>query len=640
MLVIAGASLAALLLLVGLLLALRRQILHDGGLQDRLIEQTRTLDLQSGELEQKNERLEEQAAALAEQSSRLATRQSELAAANVELQRASTEAEAAHELLRLLIDSVESGMYGLDEDGRCTFMNPAGARILGYQADELIGERMHERVHHSRVDGTPHPYDECPIINAIRNGKPVRVDDEVYWRSDGSLIFVDYSAAPLIMHDHVRGAVVNFMDITERKREQEIREFAADATAALSSSLDYHKTLKTVAELAVPRLGDWCAVDMLEDNELRRLAVVHREPKRLHVVHELTRMRPPRLDSPIGSGNVISTGRPELYEELPEELLVAAAEGDVELIQFIQAMDLRSLMSVPLMARGHPIGAIVCVMAESGRRFTKADLKLAQEFAARASLAIENSLLYREAEEARKRAEGADRAKAQFLAAMSHELRTPLNAIAGYAELLAYGVLGSITDRQREALERITRSQKTLLSLINDILNFSKLREGFVDVVSEDVLLDALLNTLVDWIEPQRHAKRLRYKYERCPPDVVVRGDREKIQQVMTNLLSNAVKFTPPGGAVTLECTEENGTVAISVRDTGPGIPADKLEAIFEPFVQINRDANPSAQGTGLGLAISRDLARAMGGDIRATSQVGKGSTFIFTLPRAIPGGS
>ncbi|HUF65119.1 MAG TPA: ATP-binding protein [Gemmatimonadaceae bacterium] len=640
LLVVGGGTLLAFLLLVAVLMAVRREIIHEARLQGHLVEQTQRLDAQATELELQNEQLQDQAVALEEQSSKLEEQQTELEAANDELMNANVEVESSRERLRLLLDSAESGMYGIDEQGKCTFINPAAARMLGYEQHGLVGEMIHDRVHYAHADGSPYPFDQCPIRKALITGSRVRRDDEVYWRKDGSCLSVDYTAAPMLADGKVRGAVVSFLDITDRKRESEIRTFLADATEALNSSLDYHSTLRTVATLAVPRLGDWCAVDMMEDGKLERLAVVHRDPEKLNMVLALTKKRPPRLDAPMGSGKVIRTGRAELIADIPEEVLVASAEGDVQLIQAIQKLDLRSLLGVPLMSQGEAIGAIICVMAESGRRFTEQDLQVAEDLASRASLAIENALLYKEAEVARKRAEAADSTKSQFLAAMSHELRTPLNAIAGYAELIAVGVHGPVTDKQKEALERITRSQKTLLSLINDILNFSKLEAGFIQVAADEISMATILDALEGWIEPQLRSKQLRFSYDSCPEDLHVRGDRDKIQQVMLNLLSNAVKFTPHGGNISVTCTFDDSEVRINVRDTGPGIPPDKVDVIFEPFVQVDRGVQSTYQGTGLGLAISRDLARAMKGNLVVGRSTDSGSEFVFSLPRIRPAGT
>jgi PAS domain S-box-containing protein len=243
-----------------------------------------------------------------------------------------------------------------------------------------------------------------------------------------------------------------------------------------------------------------------------------------------------------------------------------------------------------------------------------------------------------ESEVARREAEAASRAKSEFLAVMSHELRTPLNAIAGHVQLLDLGIHGPITDAQREALARIDRNQRHLLRLINDVLNLARVETGRVEYQLRDVSLADALADVGPMIEPQLTGKRLQYEV-RLPPGIApVRGDREKLEQILLNLLSNAVKFTEPGGRVTVDATERAGAPGIlflRVSDTGHGIPRDKLKTIFEPFVQVDASRTRANEGVGLGLAISRDLARGMGGDLRARSVVGAGSTFTLALPKA-----
>jgi PAS domain S-box-containing protein len=239
-----------------------------------------------------------------------------------------------------------------------------------------------------------------------------------------------------------------------------------------------------------------------------------------------------------------------------------------------------------------------------------------------------------EAERARAAAEEASRVKSEFLAVMSHELRTPLNAIGGYAELLELGIRGPVTDAQKDDLRRIQQSQKHLLGLINEVLNYARIEAGSVAYDLEDVPLAAVLASAEAMVRPQVRARGLTLAV--VPPDCepTARADREKLQQVLLNLLSNAVKFTEPGGRIELECGETGGRVAIRVRDTGVGIAPEKLDSVFEPFVQVGRALNSPAEGAGLGLAISRDLARGMGGDLVAGSVPGAGSTFTVLLPR------
>ena len=239
---------------------------------------------------------------------------------------------------------------------------------------------------------------------------------------------------------------------------------------------------------------------------------------------------------------------------------------------------------------------------------------------------------------ARATAEHANRSKSEFLAAMSHELRTPLNAIAGHAQLVEMGVHGPVTAAQREALSRIQRSEQHLLALINDVLNFAKLEAGRVQYDIERVPLREVAADVVSMIEPQVAAKGLVCGIH-VAPDAAARADREKLRQVLLNLLSNAVKFTKPGGRVTVGTADDgpspDGVILLRVSDTGIGIPHDKQDSIFDPFVQVHRDLTNTNAGTGLGLAISRDLARGMGGDLGVESVEGQGSTFTLTLPRA-----
>jgi PAS domain S-box-containing protein len=230
-------------------------------------------------------------------------------------------------------------------------------------------------------------------------------------------------------------------------------------------------------------------------------------------------------------------------------------------------------------------------------------------------------------------AEAANRAKSQFLAAMSHELRTPLNAIGGYADLIVAGIHGPVTEAQAVALDRIRSSQRHLLGLINDLLNFSRLEAGQVryDILEFDVT--GIIETVVAMIEMEAEARGIDVDLRAPAGELLVRADALKVEQILLNLLTNAIKFTNENGHIVIRGSRNGGAVQVEVADDGIGIAPQDLEAVFEPFVQVGRSLTSAHEGTGLGLAISRDLARAMGGDLAVRSTPGRGSTFTLTLP-------
>jgi signal transduction histidine kinase len=297
-------------------------------------------------------------------------------------------------------------------------------------------------------------------------------------------------------------------------------------------------------------------------------------------------------------------------------------------------LPVRSYLAVPVASRtGEVLGGLFFGHAEVGVFDGRAE-RFVSGIAGWAAIAMDNARLYEAERTARAEAEIANKAKSDFLASMSHELRTPLNAIGGYAELLVGEIRGPINDQQRADLERIKKNQHHLLALINDILNFAKLEAGRVQFDPVEVSMNEILGQLEALVAPQIEQKRLRYRYSCCDPSYTAVTDPDRLQQILLNLLSNAIKFTPSGGKITVRCAVKGQRMEVRVSDTGVGIPPEKLEVIFEPFVQLGRGQTAGAEGTGLGLSISRDLARAMGAELTAESRLDAGSTFILSLPR------
>ncbi len=241
-----------------------------------------------------------------------------------------------------------------------------------------------------------------------------------------------------------------------------------------------------------------------------------------------------------------------------------------------------------------------------------------------------------ELERARAAANEANQAKSQFLSTMSHELRTPLNAIGGYVQLMEMEVQGPITADQRKSLERVARSQRHLLRLVNDILDLSRIEAGRVDYRIEELDVESVVASVVPMVEPQLAEGELTFDAT-AEAGLRARADREKVQQILINLLTNAVKFTPQQGRVTVRTRHDQAAqqLLVDVSDTGVGIAPEQIASVFEPFVRVETGLARRPEGTGLGLAISRDLARGMGGDLTAHSEPGLGSTFTLRLPAA-----
>ncbi|MBA2683835.1 MAG: HAMP domain-containing histidine kinase [Gemmatimonadaceae bacterium] len=422
-----------------------------------------------------------------------------------------------------------------------------------------------------------------------------------------------------------------------RKRAQ----FLADASLRFGASLDEELTYAAIAGLELPGLDAWCVVDVVEaGGGFRRIAVLHPDDDKQDVVLPLAGRWKPSVDDLIGIPAIARDRAPVVI--IDDALAaISMAARDEETLSIVRSLGAGSLLVLPVIAHEVLFGAMTYVSRPNAPPFSPEDVLFGEGLAARCAQALESARLYAaaraswvEAESARADAENAARVKGEFLTVMSHELRTPLNAIGGYAELIELGVHGPVTPAQAKALARIQQSQRHLLGLINSVLNYSRVEAGAVDYAAEDVPMTEVLATCEALVAPQARAKQLNQLFAGCDSRFIARADPQKVQQIVLNLLSNAIKFTEPGGSITLDCVDHaDGILAVRVIDTGHGIEAAQLERVFQPFVRLDSTLTRTQEGTGLGLSISRDLARAMGGDLKAESRPNMGSTFTLTLP-------
>jgi signal transduction histidine kinase len=424
-----------------------------------------------------------------------------------------------------------------------------------------------------------------------------------------------------------------FADDAEAARRR--AAFLAEAGRVLAESVDQHSTLIALTKLALPTLGAWCIVDILEeDASIRRLGIYHPEPEKQKLAQQLEATWKPEFDDPFGAPAMLRDIRTVTITDHIEVTLAATAHTPANL-HILRQLGIGSLLTVPLVARKRLLGAITFVSEQRGSSYSAEEMQLAEDVANRGALALDSAQVYDLALVLQRSAETANRAKTAFLGAMSHELRTPLNAIGGYIDILDMGLRGPVTQNQHADFARVKTNQQHLAILITEILNFVKIGSGHVSYAAIDVKACDSMRHAIDLIEPLFAQKGIAFDGVSGDASVTARADPERVTQILINLLSNAIKFTPAGGHISADCAANADTVSIRVSDTGIGIAAEKHESIFEPFIQLKEGLSDRESGVGLGLAISRDLARAMKGDLSVESSEGRGSRFTLSLPRA-----
>jgi len=612
-LAVGAAAVIALLISALVNLAFARALMERDAANAALNEVNEDLEHQSEELEMQAVEMESQAAELEATAEDLRSTNEELNRTTRTAEHARDAAEGARLLLERVLENLPDSANVFDSEWRWTYVNPSGSRILsaiGIDPAQVIGKVLWDAI--PRLKGTKF---ETETLRAVRESRVV--DYEEY--SPELDAWMENSIVP------VSGAVMTFSrNITRRKREEQGSRLLSDASRVLASTLDYEKTLQAVAKLAVGDLADWCAVDLAdEDGRVRQVVVAHKDEAKIKWAKELNKRYPPEYGGQTGVGHVIRTGQAEIYPDITDEMLTAAAR-DGDHLSIMRELQIRSALVVPMIARGRTLGALTLISTSTGRRYGELDQALAMELATRAAIAIDNAQLYRSAL-------AASDAKSSFLATMSHELRTPLNAIIGYQSLLAEGIDGSLNAPQLAQLARIRAGADHLLGLIDEVLTFSRLEAGKEVVRRADVQLGSIVTEALTMVTPLADSKGLHLRNETMDAQLVT--DSGKVRQIIINLLSNAIKFSDRGEIVVR--SRVNGeSVAVSIVDDGIGIAAENLDRIFDPFWQVEqRSTTRRVGGTGLGLSVSRSLARLLGGDVTVASTVEKGSTFTLTLP-------
>ncbi len=557
-------------------------------------------------------------------------------------------------LLRTLIDTLPDYIYVKDTQHRFILSNIAHSMARGVVKDEeLIGK--------TDFDFFPQEMaaqfqDEEKAV--LEKGIPLLNHEQPSRGFTGGFIWAVSNKIPLRNQDgNIIGLVGITRDITQAKQAEEVIRklnteleqrvdqrtaqlaFLVEASALLSESVDYHNRLNQLANLLVPYLADWCAIDIIEkDGTSKRLAVVHSEQAKTDLVYEMQRRYPPDIHGEYGIYHVLRTGQSELYADIPDSLLVKLAWDDIHL-NMIRAVGLKSAMVVPLTAHGQSIGAITLAMAESNRRYELTDLTLAEDLARRASLLIDNARLYQDTQELNieleqrvwqrtAQLEAANKELEAFSYSVSHDLRAPLRALDGFSQALLEDYHDKLDTDGQNYLERIRAASQRMGQLIDDMIQLARVTRS--ELRHEMVNLSLIAKQIAADLRETDSDRQIEFTIQE---DVTAIGDTQLLRSVLENLLGNAWKFTGknPQAHIEFGLTIEKNQPTYFVRDNGVGFDMAYTHKLFGAFQRLH--SVTEFDGTGIGLASVQRIIRRHGGSVWAESKVNEGATFYFTLP-------
>lgn len=582
-----------------------------------------------------------------------------LAARTREHERSEAALRESEQRFRTMANSAPVLIWTSGSNGLRTFVNDGWLQFTGRRLEQELDDGWAEGVH-------PDDLDRCLQIAQSSSGSRQSFTLEYRLRrADGVYRWVVDEASPRFEIDGAfAGYIGSCIDITERRRAEEVQRLLAEAGTQLVSSLDQQTTLQGIARLVATTTADYGVVEVQAEDGSVSVVVAHADPQMTERASRLlagpeTQAPPNGTAQSAASGSPTSApgsegGPPGGYAWSERSLLVPVvgapdgAGGDLpdraalpwslgragQPEQLVQQLGITSLICVPLLARERTIGALTLIAAESGRRYGPSDLELAEALAARAALAVDNARLYGEAQ-------AAIHARDEFLSIASHELRTPVTGIKGYAQLLLRAQAANRLESTRltRSLHAIDDATDRLTTLTQDLLDVSRIRLGQLPLRLQETDLEELV-------------RRVAYRFgDQLPPGIElivdlqaplppIQADPDRLEQVISNLLDNAIKYSPEGGTVMVELGRAGVQIRIAVRDQGIGLPADAEATIFRPFGRAPNASSRNLPGMGLGLYICRNIVERHGGTVTATSPgEGLGTTFELTLlcPAADP---
>lgn len=529
------------------------------------------------------------------------------------------EREAAA-LFRLLAESVPDKIFLTKANGEIDYLNQRWIEFTGLSFEEVRDPDWTRLMH---------PDDVAPTMSrwrhALATGEPAQFEHR-FRRADGVYRWhLGRAEAVRDAEGKVSMWIGSNTDIDDQKAAEAEQRLLADVSTRLLAAPAHGNSVRDIARAAVPALADLCLLDEIETNgEARQVEVVFADEDKQHALAALAKAFVVHPGGPTAQARALASGTPLLLADIGDAELAGIAHDD-EAARFLRAVGVKSMMVVPLAARGRKLGVLTFVMAESDRRYTAIELRRAQDIAHLAALAIDNARLF---EQARR----ATRARDDLLAVVAHDLRNPLGAITMVAtQALAMPADADRRKSGRKGLEMVKRAADRMNRLIGDLVDVGRIESGHLALEVQRVCVGSLVQEVVELYRRSADEKALHLKsFAPCEP-LEISGDRDRIVQVFGNLVGNAVKFTE-AGTITIRAERRAEELVCSVQDSGPGIPESEIPHLFDRYWQATKTAR---LGTGLGLSIAQSLVQAHGGRVWAESVVGSGSTFFFALPLA-----
>jgi PAS domain S-box-containing protein len=522
---------------------------------------------------------------------------------------------------RTLAQSIAQFVWTASPDGARTWYNQRWYDYTGTQPDEVLGSGWIQLQHPDHVDRVVESYHQ-----SMKSGKNWEITLPLKCKL-GQWRWFLVLAVPI---KDEQGKIIRWLgtgtDVTEERRNRENLTFLSDASSILASSLDYNDTLQRLAKIAVPKLADWCSISILEASGPKSVAVEHPDPSMMELAEEFRTKYPPDWTSDRGPARVLRTGQAELHDWVSDEMLTASAR-DAGHLTLLRALKIRSVMLLPIVARGNILGVLTLISSSEHRKYTEMDLKIAEEVGKRAGLAIDNSRLFMETQEAVKMRD-------EFLSIASHELKTPITGLSLQLQMAKRRFSGdpkgfSDPSRIEKLVDTTSRQVVRLSKLVDDMLDISRIAHGKLILNLEQVDLGSLVKDVVERFQEQLTAAGCECRLD-IQDRIIGAWDRFRLEQVVTNLITNVIKYGPRA-AVDISVSAEERQASIVVKDHGSGIAPENLGRIFERFERAVTGNGVS--GLGLGLYISRQIVEAHEGSIRAESEIGKGTVFFVHLP-------